>query len=288
MAMAGVSRSTLTQLVQNGNELLRPLVEAQQKSVLKCTVLAIDETPIKAGRKEKGKMKNAWFWPLYGEQDEVVFTFSTSKSAKHLQPLLKDWQGIMLTDGNPVYDSYCKKRPDVTLAQCWIHARRYFVRAQNEEPATVAKTLEYIGEIYDTERVIKDKNLAGEQKQALRQKQSAPAVDKFFDWCQQQRQRMDIVASDSLCKALVYATKHESQMRVFLTEPKVSPDTNHLERSLRCIPMGRKNYMFCWTEVGAEHVGLIQSLLVTCRLQGVDPYKYLVDVLQRVGLSQVG
>ena len=169
MAMAGVSRSTLTQLVQNGNELLRPLVEAQQKSVLKCTVLAIDETPIKAGRKEKGKMKNAWFWPLYGEQDEVVFTFSTSKSAKHLQPLLKDWQGIMLTDGNPVYDSYCKKRPDVTLAQCWIHARRYFVRAQNEEPATVAKTLEYIGEIYDTERVIKDKNLAGEQKQALRQ-----------------------------------------------------------------------------------------------------------------------
>ena len=73
-------------------------------------------------------------------------------------------------------------------------------------------------------------------------------------------------------------------MRVFLEEYNVPLDTNHLERSLRCIPMGRKNYMFCWTEVGAEHVAIVQSLLVSCKLQGVDPYKYLVDVLQRVGL----
>ena len=123
MAMAGVtlSRSTLTQLVQNGIELLRPLVETQQKSVLKSTLLAIDETPIKAGRKEKGKMKNAWFWLLYGEQDEVVFTFSTRKSAKHLQPLLKDWQGIMLTDGNPVYDSYCNIAKNVRMSR-WLSA----------------------------------------------------------------------------------------------------------------------------------------------------------------------
>ncbi len=61
-------------------------------------------------------------------------------------------------------------------------------------------------------------------------------------------------------------------------------DTNHLERALRVIPMGRKNWLFCWSEVGARQVGIIQSLLTTCRLQGVDPYTYLVDVLQRVAL----
>ena len=59
-------------------------------------------------------------------------------------------------------------------------------------------------------------------------------------------------------------------------------DTNHLEREIRAIAIGRKNWMFCWTEVGAKYVGIVQSLLRTCRLQGIDPYTYLVDVLQRV------
>lgn len=59
-------------------------------------------------------------------------------------------------------------------------------------------------------------------------------------------------------------------------------DTNHLERALRAIPMGRKNWNFCWTELGAKHVAIIQSLIVTCRLHGIDPYTYLVDELQRV------
>ena len=65
--------------------------------------------------------------------------------------------------------------------------------------------------------------------------------------------------------------------------PDVPIDTNHLERALRVIPMGRRNFLFCWTELGAQHVGIVQSLIVTCRLQGIDPYTYLVDVLQRVG-----
>ena len=60
-------------------------------------------------------------------------------------------------------------------------------------------------------------------------------------------------------------------------------DTNHLERALRVIPMGRRNWLFTWTELGAKHVGIVQSLLTTCRLQEVNPYDHLVDVLQRVG-----
>ena len=61
-------------------------------------------------------------------------------------------------------------------------------------------------------------------------------------------------------------------------------DTNHLERALRPIPMGRKNWMFSWTELGAQHVGIIQSLICTCKLQGIDPYLYLTDVLQRISV----
>ena len=83
-------------------------------------------------------------------------------------------------------------------------------------------------------------------------------------------------------KAIRYAMNREAELRVFLENPDVQPDTNHLERSIRPIPMGRKNWLFCWTELGAEHVGLIQSLISTCKLHRINPYTYLTDVLQRI------
>jgi transposase len=74
----------------------------------------------------------------------------------------------------------------------------------------------------------------------------------------------------------------EHALRVFLEDPAVPMDNNYTERALRVVPMGRKNWVFCRTELGAEHVGIVQSLIVTCKMQGIDPTIYLVDVLQRV------
>jgi transposase len=76
--------------------------------------------------------------------------------------------------------------------------------------------------------------------------------------------------------------KREAALRVFLEDPDVPLDTNHLERTLRPIPMGKINWLFCWTELGAEHVGIIQSLISTCKLHHVNPYTYLTDVLLRI------
>ena len=86
-----------------------------------------------------------------------------------------------------------------------------------------------------------------------------------------------------MTRALTYARERRSGLEVYLTDAEVPIDTNHLERALRAIPMGRKNWLFCWTELGARQVGIMQSLIVTCRLHGIDPYACLVDVLQRVG-----
>ena len=86
-----------------------------------------------------------------------------------------------------------------------------------------------------------------------------------------------------MTKALAYVRERRAGLEVFLGDPDVPMDTNHLERALRVIPQGRKNWLFCWTEVGAEHAGIVQSLIATCRLHDIDPYTYLVDVLQRVG-----
>ena len=286
MALSGItlSRATLTGLVKRTIELLKPVHDALLESVLQSRILAMDETPGKAGRKEKGKMQKAWFWPVYGERDEVAFTLSLTRSTRHIEPLLKDFKGILLTDGYGVYDSYCKKHPGITQAQCWVHARRYFDRAKDHEPKAVSHALELIGKLYRIEKQIRESNIASDEKKQIRQQESRALVDEFFSWCLRERQRPELIKTNPLSKALAYAESRQDSLRVFLDDPDVQMDTNHLERLLRCIPMGRKNWMFCWTESGAEHVAIIQSLLVSCRLQDIDPYKYLVDVLQRVSL----
>lgn len=85
-------------------------------------------------------------------------------------------------------------------------------------------------------------------------------------------------------KAIAYMQRREYALRMFLEDPAVPMDNNHTVRALRVVPMGRKNRMFRWTELGAEHVGIIQSLVVTCKPQGIDLATYLVDVLQRVAI----
>ena len=83
-------------------------------------------------------------------------------------------------------------------------------------------------------------------------------------------------------KAANYALDREQSLKVFLEDAAVPLDTNHLERQIRPIAVGRKNWLFCWTEIGAKYTGVAQSLISTCVLHGVDPWTYLVDVLQRL------
>jgi hypothetical protein len=146
------------------------------------------------------------------------------------------------------------------------------------------KALDIIAVIYQHEKHIRDKQLSLEDTFAYRQQHSELRVTEFFQWVYQQRQRTDLLPKSPLTKALNYACERQTQLKVFLCNPALPLDTNHLERALRVVPMGRKNYLFCWSEMGAEQLGILQSLMVTCRLQGVNPYRYLVDVLQRVSI----
>lgn len=277
-----IARSTLTNLSKRSIDLLKPISDAQLNNILLSKTLAMDETPIKAGRKKKGQMKQAYFWPIYGEQDEVAFTFSTGRSMQQIEKYLDDFKGTLLTDGYKAYEQFQKNKPDIIHAQCWAHNRRYYEKAKEAEPEMVAIALAYIARMYVVEQHIRDKKLTGEAKFKYRVAHSKPIIDAFMNWCYEQRQRIDLVKSNPLSKALAYTMRRTDALQVFLSEPDVPIDTNHLERALRVIPMGRKSWLFCWTEFGAEQVGIIQSLLVSCKLHGVNFYDYLVDVLQRI------
>lgn len=280
-----LSRPWLTQLVQQGAQLLEPIYEAQLDSIRKSRVKAMDETPIKAGRAGPGKMNAAYFWPIYGEHDEVCFPFFDSRRHENVEQALglqQPGEAVLLSDGYQAYASYAKK-VGVTNAQCWAHSRRGFFEAQGAEPHAAAEALRQIGKLYDIEREIRKRNLKGENKRLHRLTHSKPLVDAFFDWVDRQFEQQGLLPSNPLTKALAYVRERRAGLEVFLGDPEVPMDTNHLERALRAIPMGRRNWLFCWTEVGAEHAGIVQSLIATCRLHDIDPYTYLVDVLQRVG-----
>jgi transposase len=280
-----VSRPWLTQVCQQGVSLLEPIYEAQFASIRSSRVIAMDETPIKAGRGEPGKMKAAYFWPVYGQHDEVCFPFFESRRAEHVEQALglTHAEGaVLLSDGYSAYAHYAKKT-GITHGQCWTHTRRGFFEAQDVEPEAAATALDFIGGLYAVEERIREQKLSAVKKLDYRLMHAKPIVEQFFAWVNQQFEAQGLLPSSPFTKALAYARERRSGLEVYLTDPDVPIDTNHLERALRVIPMGRKNWNFCWTELGAKHVGIMQSLIVTCRLHQIDPYDYLVDVLQRVG-----
>jgi transposase len=190
--------------------------------------------------------------------------------------------GVLLTDGYSVYERFTQKVTSICHAPCWSHTRRQFEKAQGAEPRLVSTALDQIAKLYKEEAKIRELGVDGVAKLAHRGAYSKPLVEDFFAWLKQTVGTEVLLPTNPFGQAARYALEREAGLRVFLANPDVPLDTNHLEREIRPVALGRKNWLFCWTEVGARQVGIIYSLLASCRLQGVDPYVYLVDVLQRV------
>jgi len=280
-----VSRPWLTQLVHASAALLEPIYTAQLDAIRASRVKAMDETPIKAGRAGPGKLKGGYFWPVYGERDEICFVFHESRQGRHIAETLgKDppEAAVLLTDGFPAYARYAE-RLGLTHAQCWAHTRRKFFEARAVEPERAACALDHISRLYAVEQHIRDTALSAPAARSYRLAHAKPVVDAFFAWIDEQFARQGLLPSSPLTQAMAYARERRAGLEVYLDDPEVAIDTNHLERALRVVPMGRKNWLFCWTEVGARYAGIVHSLIATCRLHHIDPYDYLVDVLQRLG-----
>lgn len=286
-----LARSSLDAWARRTIDLLGPICKAIWEGILQGDHLKIDETPIKAGRTTthsgaragQGKMKTGWLWPVLGENGDIAFGYSDQRGALAVKAFLGEaYKGTIQTDGYRVYADYAAKLPGCIHALCWSHTRRAFLKAEASDKAVVDQALERIRALYAIERRLK----AGASDDAMiieiRHKESRPVVEKFFAWIDKQIQDPSLTPKSPLAKALAYAKEREAGLKVFLTDPWLDLDTNDLERALRVIPMGRKNWLFCSTETGAKQLSTIQTVLATCRRHDVDPYTYLVDVLQRI------
>ncbi|MCB1615860.1 MAG: IS66 family transposase, partial [Pseudomonadales bacterium] len=176
-----VSRSTLINWIQKGIELLRPIYRAQWQHILDSGVLAMDEVPIKAGVKKgagktPGKMKQSYFWPIYGDQDEMAFTWSPGRGMVHAVEQLKGFSGTLLTDGYTAYTRAVQKLNAEELliehANCWAHCRRAFEKALQYEPDGAQQALDQIAKLYGIEKHLREKELDSDESLNYRQQYS--------------------------------------------------------------------------------------------------------------------
>jgi transposase len=124
IAQCGIqlSRTSLGNWSGRAIDLLRPIAAAQHAHILSGSVVAIDETPIKAGREKQGKMRQAYLWPIYGEDDEIVFHYAPTRAHHHVEKILgPDFRGTLLSDGYAAYSAYAARKGGITHAGCWAH-----------------------------------------------------------------------------------------------------------------------------------------------------------------------
>jgi transposase len=141
---------------------------------------------------------------------------------------------------------------------------------------------ETIAELYEEEEELRKKTRATEKALAFRGAKRTAIVDRLFESLRKALREDSFPPTSPFTNAPDYALVREERLRVFLEFPGVPPDTNHLERAIRLIAVARKNWLFCWTEIGAEHVSTVRSLFSTCRVQGTNPYTDVVDLLRRM------
>ena len=287
-----LNRSTLVNAFIRAADLLEPLHKEVIKSIKESYVLSMDEVPIEVGpSKEEGKkqsgMRKGYVWPIYGDKNEVAFIFKESRAAYHLDDILGvegEAEGkILLSDGYQAYQSYSNKVADLRQAYCWAHVRRKFMDALKYEESASQGALDLIAKLYGIEKIIREKKtLSREQILKIRQGQSKPVVDEFFSYLDTKLAEGAFLPSNLFTSACQYALKLKEGLMLYLSEPDLLMDNNHTERAIRPIVLGRKNWLFCWTEIGAQSLAIIQTLISSCVLQGVSPTDYLNYIFEHI------
>jgi transposase len=281
-----LERSTLADWVGRSTALLDPLIEALRKDVLASDVLHGDDTPVPVLAPGLGKTKTGRLWTYvrdgrpYGSDvpPACVFFYSPDRKGQHPQDHLKNFKGILHADGYAGFNAIFETGA-VTEAACWAHVRRKFFDVHAATASPIAKeALDRIGLLYAIEAQIKAK--PPDERRRCRQEQSLPLVANLKAWLETTLQK--ISGKSELAKAMRYGLSRWPALCCYLNDGRVEIDNNAAERSIRCIALGRKNYLFAGSDTGGTRTAAIYSLIETCKLNDIDPEAYLRDILGRI------
>ena len=280
--------STLADWVGACSVTLSPLVELIRRYVLSAARIHGDDTTVPVLATGKTVTGRLWTYvrddrPFGGsDPPAAVFFYSRDRSGAHPNRHLASYAGILQADAyagfNDLYEP--KRRPGpITEAACWAHGRRkFFVLAELAKAPLALAAVRRIDAIFDLERTLN--GLPEEKRLELRQERVAPLVTELEAWMRTERARFS--RHNDLAKAMDYMLKRWTAFTRFLNDARICLTNNAAERALRCVAIGRKNWLFAGSDRGGERAAAIYTLIATAKLNGIDPEAWLADVLRRI------
>lgn len=272
---------------------LRPLYERQLAYIHAQARIFCDETRMPVLEKGRKRTRITQFWahacddgPWSGPaRPAVVYIHARGRGHAEARQQLASYQGILQVDGYAAYKALVRKGAEgIMLVFCLAHARRKFVDAYRKSPSPAAAAIiALIGEVYAIEARVRTGSAAERLK--VREAETRQLMDKI-------RSQIDgmlpgLSPKSDLAKAMRYTLNHWKGLTLFLNDGRIEVDTNTVERGMRNVAQGRKASLFAGSEEGAQTWAILASLLQTARLNGLDPYTWLNDVLERIVCDQV-
>ncbi|WP_186378786.1 IS66 family transposase [Sphingobium sp. B2] len=297
-----LSVSTLADQVGAASFALMPIFRLIEAYVFAAERVHGDDTTVPVMAKGKTDTGRLWDYvrddrPFGGaDPPAVVFYYSRDRRGEHPQAHLASWSGILQADAYAGYfELYAPDRqPGLILeAGCFAHARRKFFELADVEGAARKKSrgertgpiypialeaVQKLDALFDVERGINGKTPA--ERLATRQELSAPLIAELHDWLNAQLAKLS--RNHDLAKAINYMLRRWDAFTRFLIDGRVCLTNNAAERALRCVPLGRKAWLFCGSDRGGQRAAIMFSLIQSCRLNNVDPQAWLADVLARI------
>jgi transposase len=297
-----LSLSTLADQVGACASVLRPIYDRLQAHVFAAERVHGDDTTVPVLARGKTDIARSWVYvrddrPFGGKDPPAaVFHYSHDRAGEHPQRHLASFTGILQADA---YGGYKKlyelgRSPGPILeAACWSHGRRKFFvladiegnaqkKARRKKPAVISpialEAVQRIDALFEIERAIN--GLSADQRKAVRQEQSAPLVVALLTWMREQRGKLS--RHNDLAKAMDYILKRWDAFTRFLDDGRICLSNNAAERALRGIALGRKSWLFAGSDRGGERAAVMYSLIVTAKMNDIDPQAWLADVLARI------
>ena len=272
-------RSTLCDWVGRCAELLKPVYERMKEAVLCSKKIHTDDTPVPVQVKNRNQTRKGRLWVYVGDEahPHTVYDYTKTRNRDGPAEFLKSFSGFLQADAYAGYDHLYRKGKIVEVA-CWAHGRRKFFDAKVTDAARSTAALAYIARLYEVEK--EAQSMEPSERHVQRQARSRPLLEDFQSWLL--KQRAEVLPKSPMGEAISYVLSNWKAFTRYLDDPDLAIDNNLAERALRCVAVGRKNWLFAGNDEGGRRAAIIYSLICTCKAHGIDPFSYLRDVLNRI------
>lgn len=276
-----IPASTASDWMLKGWKHLIPLWELIKLMVINQKYLQVDESPIKVqDRNHKNNIHNGYMWVYHAPCDNLVlYDYRKGRDQSGPKEMLKNYTGIVQTDGYTVYETLYSNHPNIILVYCMAHARRKFVEALKYDKVRATEVLELMGQLYLLEQKMRDEVLTSEQRTLRRQQVAVPVLNEINKWLEEHHEK--VLPKSPLGQAIAYTMPRWKGLSAYAQHGQIEIDNNLVENAIRPLAIGRKNYLFAGSHDAADMTAAFYSFMATCKKNGINELEWLTDVLAR-------